>query len=182
MPNFFGKYRGQVVENIDPDALGRLYVNAPAVLGMGNAVWAMPCVPYAGSEVGFWVIPPVGANVWVEFEGGNLDYPIWSGCFWAKGEIPPRSGGSPKVKVFQTNGCVLEFNDLDDEGGVTLSVSAPVVTTPMSLTFNNIGAKITNEIGTILLGEEGITLSSGDATILISGASVVINEGALEVI
>ena len=68
--------------------LGRVQVSVPAVLGDGRLSWAMPCVPYAGSQVGFFAIPPVGANVWVEFEGGDPDYPIWSGCFWGTGEVP----------------------------------------------------------------------------------------------
>ncbi len=67
---------------------GRIQVSAPAVLGGTHARWAMPCVPYAGPGVGLFAIPPVGANVWVEFEGGDLDYPIWTGCFWGIGEVP----------------------------------------------------------------------------------------------
>lgn len=76
---FFGKYRGKVENNIDPMMMGRVQVSVPAVLGDGGLSWAMPCAPYAGSGVGFFAIPPTGANVWVEFEGGDPDYPIWSG-------------------------------------------------------------------------------------------------------
>lgn len=67
-PKFFGKYRGKVENNIDPMQLGRVQVKVPAVLGDGTMSWAMPCVPYAGSGVGFFAIPPNGANIWVEFE------------------------------------------------------------------------------------------------------------------
>ena len=77
--HYFGKYRGTVVSNDDPTSRGRLQVTVPNLV---ENTWAMPCVPYAGSGVGFFAIPPVGANVWVEFEGGDPDYPIWSGCFW----------------------------------------------------------------------------------------------------
>lgn len=85
MKRYYGKYRGKVENNIDPMQLGRIQVSAPAVLGDGTLSWAMPCTPYAGSGVGFFAIPPVGANVWVEFEGGDPDYPIWAGCFWGTG-------------------------------------------------------------------------------------------------
>ena len=85
---YFGKYRGQVEINLDPMMQGRVQVSCAAVLGDGQMSWAMPCSPYGGSGVGFFMIPPVGANVWVEFEGGNIDYPIWSGCFWGVGEVP----------------------------------------------------------------------------------------------
>ena len=61
MTRFYGKYRGQVVNNLDPMLQGRLQVSCPAVLGDGQLSWAMPCVPYAGSGVGMVFTPPVGA-------------------------------------------------------------------------------------------------------------------------
>nr|HMP43165.1 phage baseplate assembly protein V [Roseiflexaceae bacterium] len=88
MSQFFGKYRGKVEQNVDPLQIGRVQVRVPAVLGEGRMSWAMPCVPYAGPGVGMFAIPPVGASVWVEFEGGDPDYPIWSGCFWERGDAP----------------------------------------------------------------------------------------------
>lgn len=83
---FYGKYRGLVVDNADPEKLGRLKVQVPSVLG--NSVvsgWALPCVPYGGdADQGFLFIPEVGAGVWVEFEEGDLEFPIWVGAFWSK--------------------------------------------------------------------------------------------------
>ena len=81
MPPLYGKYRGKVQDNKDPLRLGRIRAFVPAVAPDGLN-WAMPCVPYAGPQEGFLMLPPVGANVWVEFEGGDLNYPIWSGGFW----------------------------------------------------------------------------------------------------
>lgn len=72
MNQFHGKYRGKVLKNQDPLSLGRLQVSVPAVLGEGSLSWAMPCVPYAGKDVGFFMLPSEGSNVWVEFEGGIL--------------------------------------------------------------------------------------------------------------
>ena len=83
---YYGKYRGKVANPIDPLGLGRIQVEVPAVYGDGTLNWAMPCAPYAGPGVGFFVIPPKDANIWVEFEAGDIDSPIWSGCFWATGE------------------------------------------------------------------------------------------------
>jgi hypothetical protein len=53
---------------------------------------------------------PVGTNVWVEFEGGNTDLPIWSGCFWAEGELPVEATSSSRL-VFKSNTISLSIND-----------------------------------------------------------------------
>ena len=165
MSDFFGKYRGKVENNVDPLQQGRLQVSVAAVLGDGRLSWAHPCVPYAGSGVGFFALPPVGANVWVEFEGGDTDYPIWSGCFWGTGEVPA-SPAVEQMKVFQTDGVKLTFNDLPGAGGLTIEVSPPVVATPLKLVFD----------------ASGIELSNGSAKVKLTPASVSVNDGALEVI
>ena len=84
----FGKYRGTVEDPVDPQGMGRVQVSVPDVLGEGKFSWAMPCTPYAGKGVGFFAIPPERAHVWVEFERGDINYPVWSGCFWHAGEAP----------------------------------------------------------------------------------------------
>ena len=83
MPDpFWGKYRGTVIDSADPKKLGRLKVSVPAVMTAGRAAWAMPCVPYTGRPPAKRDIPPARTQIWVEFENGDLDYPIWVGCFW----------------------------------------------------------------------------------------------------
>ena len=86
-PTFYGKYRGTVENPADLQGIGRIQVSVPGVLGDGTLAWAMPCLPGAGPGVGLYAIPPKGAKVWVEFEGGNPDYPIWSGGFWDLGDL-----------------------------------------------------------------------------------------------
>jgi len=102
---FFGKYRGRVVSADDPLHLGRVRVEAPAVLGDGRDSWALPCVPYAGPQVGLISPPPPGANVWVEFEAGDPDFPIWSGCFWGPNELPRTT--EPGSTVLRVGGVTL---------------------------------------------------------------------------
>ena len=58
--------------------------------------WALPAVPYAGDGVGFFMIPPIGASVWIEFEHGDPDYPIWTGCFWA--DAGPAAGPAGRAR------------------------------------------------------------------------------------
>jgi uncharacterized protein involved in type VI secretion and phage assembly len=77
---FFGKYRGTVVNTADSEQIARLQAVVPDVLGTVPTTWAMPSAPFAGPGAGVVVLPPVGAGVWIEFEQGDPDYPIWSGC------------------------------------------------------------------------------------------------------
>jgi uncharacterized protein involved in type VI secretion and phage assembly len=108
MPKFFGKHRGLVLNNVDPMQIGRIQVQVPDVLGVGISSWAMPCVPLTGIQAGTYVVPAVGAGVWVEFEAGDPDYPIWSGGFWGSAaEVPALAlagnPASPSI-VLQTTG------------------------------------------------------------------------------
>ena len=80
MEKYYGKFRGLVRNNIDPMGRGRIQADVPSISGMVPS-WCMPCVPYA-QDIRESAIPPVGTTVWIEFERGELDYPIWSGCFW----------------------------------------------------------------------------------------------------
>lgn len=164
MRQFFGKYRGKVENNLDPMMMGRVQVSVPAVLGGGRLSWAMPCVPYAGPQVGLFVVPPVGANVWVEFEAGDPDRPIWSGAFWGVGEAPMPA--IPQMKVWKTDGVTLTISDLPGVGGLTIEVNPPVVATPLKMTFNAMGIELTN----------------GAASVKLTPASVSVNNGALEVV
>jgi uncharacterized protein involved in type VI secretion and phage assembly len=107
---YFGKYRGVVhSEAKDPTSRGRIQVRVPAVLG-DQAVWALPCVPYAGKNVGFHMLPPEKAAVWVEFEAGDISYPIWSGCFWAADEVPA-SDELSSVKFIRTEKFMIRIDD-----------------------------------------------------------------------
>ena len=86
---FYGKYRGLVLNNIDPMQMGRLMVQVPDVTGLMPSTWAMPCVPVAGIQNGMFALPMIGSGVWVEYEQGDPDHPIWVGCFWGSAaEVP----------------------------------------------------------------------------------------------
>ena len=165
MTQFFGKYRGSVENNVDPQMMGRIQVSVPAVLGDGTLSWAMPCVPYAGPGVGLFTLPPNGANVWVEFEGGDPDYPIWSGCFWGLGEAPAQPA-IPFVKILKTDNLTLKLDDTPGAGGFTLEINPPSSATPLMIVGN----------------ASGIELSNGAAKIQLTPASVSVNNGALEVL
>lgn len=152
---FYGKYRGAVTD-VDASTL-RIKAKVPAVLGDQDSGWCMPCVPYAGQNVGLAFLPEVGSGVWIEFEGGDVSYPIWTGCYWRSGEQP--SDAAPKVKVIVTTAPHKILLD-DDAQSITISDS--------------------NQ-NTITLDSAGITLTRGSNSVAISDSEVSVNDGALEV-
>lgn len=171
MPEYFGKYRATVVNNIDPEMRGRLLLMIPDVLGPVPSTWAEACVPLAGPTgppMGIYAVPPIGAGVWVEFENGDANYPIWVGCRWgAQSDIPPLAHAglptSPNI-VMQTMGQnSFMISDLPGPtGGIMLKS-----TTGASIIVNDTGIYIQNGKG---------------ASIVMTGPQVTINNGALNII
>jgi len=89
-------------------------------------------VPYAGPDVGFFAIPPVDASVWVEFENGERDRPIWTGCFWAAGEIPA-ADGTPDIAFFRTKGATIRIEEsgtleIETAGGAKITMTGTEIT------------------------------------------------------
>ena len=168
---FLGKFRGTVVNNIDPEQRGRLIVSVPDVLGAVPSTWAEPCTSLAGPTgppMGVYMVPPIGAGVWVEFEHGDPDYPVWVGCRWgASSDIPPLALAgvpvSPNI-VMQTAGQnSFVISDLPGPtGGIMLKS-----TTGASIIVNDTGIYIQNGRG---------------ASLVMTGPTVTVNNGALVVI
>ena len=165
LKKFFGKYRGTVVNNIDPLQIGRIMAIVPDVSNLVPTSWAMPCVPIAGKQSGTYVVPQIGAGVWIEFEQGDPDHPIWVGGFWGiVAEVPALAlagvPASPSI-VLQTalqNSIVV--SDLPGPaGGIILKSTT--------------GA-------TIIVNDTGIYIQNGKgASIVMAGPAVNINLGAM---
>ena len=164
---YYGKYRGTVLNNVDPMQMGRLMAMVPDVLGLTPSTWAMPCVPVAGLQAGMYSVPPIGSGVWVEFEQGDPDYPIWVGSYWGSAAevpvlaktVPPAISGLAIQTTLQ-NGLVI--SDLPGPTGGIMLKSAS-------------GA-------TVIVNDTGIYLQNGKgASIVLVGPSVTVNQGALVV-
>ena len=116
---YYGKYRGFVADNRDPERRGRMKLRVPTVLGDQETGWALPCLPFGGlANQGLFMIPEVDAQVWVEFEEGNLDHPIWVGVFWQQASDTPQEAAleEPTSRVIRTpSGHLLQFDDLAGE-------------------------------------------------------------------
>lgn len=162
---FWGKYRGIVSDNADPLRIGRVRAKVPDVYGDDESGWAMPSAPFGGAGSGLFAVPASGAGVWVEFEHGDPDYPVWTGCWWGSAaDMPPMLLLSPtdQVMVVTPGGHTLTLSDVPGTGGVTLQTSDGA-----KISMTSVGVEITNGQG---------------ATIKLTGPMVSVNSGALDVI
>ena len=167
--SYYGKYRGTVVNNVDPMQKARIQAIVPDVSNIALTSWAMPCVPISGLQSGVFAVPSIGSGVWIEFEQGDPDYPIWVGGWWGSAaEIPVHALSAPPP----TPNIVLQSvgqNSLTVFGapgmGVTLSVGP--IANPAS--------------PKIVINQAGVLITNGVASIAMVGPTVDINKGALTI-
>jgi hypothetical protein len=164
----YGKFRGTVINNVDPMQIGRIQAMVPAVAGFIPGTWAMPCLPLSGINAGVFTVPMPGSGVWIEFERGDPDYPVWVGGYWGSAAevpvlartVPP---GVPGITI-QTplkNGIVVS-----DVPGPTGGIMIQTATGAM-----------------ISVSDVGILISNGKGAVInMTGPSVNVNLGALTVI
>ena len=169
LTRYYGKYRATVFNNIDPENRGRIQAIVPDVQAFTPTTWALPCVPVAGKESGAFFVPEIGAKVWIEFEQGDPDYPIWVGCFWGlTAELPEMGMASPPPTpnmVLQTTGR-NSITVMGAPGGGIMLCAGPLAspTSPK-----------------IVINQAGIVITNGQASITLAGPMVDINKGALSI-
>jgi uncharacterized protein involved in type VI secretion and phage assembly len=157
-----------VINNIDPMQMGRLMVQVPDISGLIPSTWAMPCFPVTGKQMGVWAVPLIGSGVWVEFEQGDPDYPIWVGCFpGSTADVPALAlAGNPASPSIVLQTSLQNTLMISDMAGPTGGILLKTMTGAM-----------------IAINDVGITISNGKgAVIAMTGPSVNINAGALTII
>lgn len=164
---YYGKYRATCMNNIDPMQQGRIQVVVPDVSTVIPSSWAMPCFPVSGIQNGVFTVPPIGAGVWVEFEQGDPDYPIWVGGYYSATDVPAMARAVPPgVSSFTFQTTLQNGITISDTPGPTGGILLKTTTGAM-----------------ISVSDIGITISNGKgATISLVGPTVDINLGALTVI
>lgn len=166
---FYGKYRGTVVQNVDPEFRARIMCMVPDVLGPAPSSWCEASAPLAGPTgfpMGAYLVPPIGAGVWVEFEQGDPGKPIWSGCRFGTGDIPTLAMAgvpvSPSIVLQTSLQNALVISDLPGPTGGLMLKS----TTGATLIVNDTGIYIQNGKG---------------ASITLIGPVIDFNAGALTI-
>ena len=165
---FYGIYRATVVNNVDPMQLGRIMALIPDVGSITPSTWAMPAVPLAGKQMGTFMVPQIGAGVWIQFEAGDPDRPVWTGGWWGiAAEVPALAlagvPGDPNIVIQTTLQNAIVISDLPGPtGGIMLKSTT--------------GA-------TIIVNDTGIYIQNGQgASIVMTGPAVTVNAGALVVV
>jgi hypothetical protein len=165
---YFGKYRGTVLNNIDPMMMGRIQAIVPDVTSLIPSSWCMPCFPVAGIQNGVFTVPIIGSAVWIEFEQGDPDYPIWTGCFYGSAAEVPAAAlivppGVPGITLQTPLQNSLTISDVPGPtGGILIKTTT--------------GAMVS-------VSDTGIIISNGKGAIInMVGPSTDINASALTII
>lgn len=187
---YFGKYRGLVTDVDDPEEMGRVKAQVPEIYGDAESPWALACVPFAGPQHGFVLIPEVDDGVWIEFEGGDPSRPIWTGCWWASGDMPDPADTQVRALVttvghqFVLDDENKEIRLLHCEGAEMKMTDSDITLTIGQSEFKMTSDDITLSNGTteIKLTNSDMTLKSGgSAQIKLSASGVEVNNGAMKV-
>ena len=176
---FYGKYRGTVMNNVDPMQMGRIQAIVPDVLGPIPTSFAMPCIPITGKQMGTFLMPQIGSGVWIEFEQGNPDYPIWTGGYWGiAAELPlaalAGNPASPSLILQSALQNAVIISDLPPSPPPP--VMPPVPTTGGIILRSTTGASI-------VVNDAGIFISNGKGAIIsMMGPNILVNNGALMIV
>lgn len=170
--SYAGLYRGTVTINVDPQMRGRLLLTIPDVLAFVPSTWAEPCTPLAGPTgpgMGVYMVPPPGAAVWVMFEHGDVNKPVWIGCRFDTGSDPPAMAklgnpANPNIVIQSLLQNMLMVSDMPPTpatGGIILKSTTGAM---------------------IVVNDSGIYLNNGKgASITLVGPAINFNLGAMTI-
>jgi len=165
-----GLYRGTVAFNNDPQMRGRLLLTVVDVQAFVPTTWVEPCTPLSGPPgpgMGVYMVPPPGAGVWVMFEHGDVDKPVWLGCRFDKGsDVPAMSKvGNPLdpniilQSLLQQSVMISDMPPTPASGGIVLKSTTGAM---------------------VVVNDSGIYLDNGKgASIWLVGKSILLNQNAM---
>jgi hypothetical protein len=120
-PRYYGFYLGFVVENVDPEKMGRVRVQIPGLLEPASN-WAWPIAVGGGSaQNGGWDVPKKQAGVGVMFQGGDIDEPVYFLGWYGRGELPqPAKDASAedavnKIKCFESDRHLVVLDGVNNK-------------------------------------------------------------------
>jgi uncharacterized protein involved in type VI secretion and phage assembly len=174
---FSGLHSAQVIDNKDPDGLGRIKVQYP--WSESETVWIRFVVPYAGESRGWFSLPEIGDEVIVGYEFGDPDYPIALGSVYNNESKPPgdSEGNNCDIKMLETRaGNQIVFNDADGSEEIRISMSDGKNGIVMQLSGPTIS--ISSDGGDISIKSNNIKFESDAEITLKAGSNINIEAGA----
>jgi len=145
---YYGKYVGKVKRIGDGDDLGFITAMVPEIYGEVESPWAKPCVPFAGANFGFFMLPNADDLVWIEFEAGDISRPIWSGFLWAGNELPELAEKQKRI-IHTPSGNLIIFDDenrelqlICDEITITMTQESVEINAGNIITINSSSIEI----------------------------------------
>lgn len=147
---YYGTYRAFVYANTDPDNMNRLQLIIPHLNATAPSTnWAWPMGMWGGKDYGVQMLPKVGDMVWVSFENGDPNFPLWKHAGYGKEELPSEFS-TPQHYGFKTpNGSILVINDNEGEEEILVKLKT-------GLEWIKINPEqLENEAKLIKLGKEG---------------------------
>lgn len=169
---YYGKHRAVVTDNVDPQHLCRIKVQAPALMGETEIGWCLPAFPFLGDGHGLVMMPEVGSMVWLEFEAGKLDFPIWTGGFLSGKQKPPDPHDAATRVIVSKNGHKIILDDkggklcIEHSGGAKLEMSGTEISLTISGSKMVMGvASISFNEGVVKIGPGGVSLAQGAMTL-----------------
>jgi len=156
---FYGKYRAVVADIDDEEKLGRLRAYVPDVYGEDvMSPWAMPCVPFAGAQHGLVYLPEVDDGVWIEFEAGDRNRPVWTGCWWGKDDLADDLNKHLARSFVTKAGHRITLDDDENKILVEHADGAKVELTDSSVTLEC-------KSGKVVLDNSGVDVNDGALTV-----------------
>jgi uncharacterized protein involved in type VI secretion and phage assembly len=176
-----GVFPAVVIDNVDPENLGRVRVRLPQGGAPGDSgTWARMATLMAGKNRGTWFIPDVNDEVLVAFEAGDMRRPYVLGCLWSGTNPPPETmdTNNNKKLLRSRNGVKIT---LDDQSGQ----ESFVVETPggQRVTLKDGPGSIAltdNNGNSVKLDTSGIVVNAS-AKVTINASQVEINSGMVSV-
>jgi uncharacterized protein involved in type VI secretion and phage assembly len=183
MKKLNGVFSAVVIDNIDPDNLGRVKVQLPQISESdqrGHQAWARLATLMAGQNRGTWFIPDMNDEVLVAFEAGDVRRPYVIGSLWNVANAPPQSMDATNNKKLlrSRNGVKIT---LDDQSGQ----ESFIVETPggqkITLKDGPGSIEIADSNGnSIKLEAAGVTVNAS-AKVTLNASTVEISSGAVTV-
>ncbi len=119
-----GVIEGVVVDNKDPDGIGRVLVKFPWLPNETKSAWARMSTPMAGNNMGWVIYPEPDDEVLLDFVNGNVHEPVILGSLYNGKDKPPfdNADGENNIRTLVSrSGHIFEIDDTDGAEKITIT-------------------------------------------------------------